>query len=153
MLTFASALAAMSRAGVDFVVVGGLAVAKAGYARTTIDVDVLVEPSPDNLRRLIDTLATFGSGAAAELSPADFPAEEGAVRVAEDFDIDVFTQMSGRSFADLLPLCDLHEMDGEPVHFLGAEGLILLKADSLRPRDQLDVHALRRILDGLDPNA
>ncbi|WP_420457364.1 hypothetical protein [Rubrivirga sp.] len=153
MLTFASALAAMSRAGVDFLVVGGLAVAKAGFARATIDVDVLVEPSPPNLRRLIDVLSTFGSGAAAGLAPDDFPLEEGCVRIAEDFDIDVFTVMSGHTYADLLPLSVVHDLDGAAVRFLGAEGLLRLKSDSLRPKDQLDVAALHALIDGRDPSA
>ena len=153
MLTFAGALAALARAGVEFVVVGGLAVAQAGYVRVTDDVDLLVEVSDPNLRRLIDVLATFGSGAAAELTPADFPLEEGCVRLAEDFDIDLFTQMSGHTYAHLLPLAEPHNVEGERVRFLNAEGLIRLKAPSHRPKDQTDVQALRALLAGRDPNA
>ena len=153
MLTFESALAALARAEVDFLVVGGLAVARAGFVRVTDDVDLLVEGGADNLRRLIDTLATFGSGAAAELTPDDFPLEEGAVRVAEDFDVDLFTLMSGHTYADLLPLSAPYDVGGVAVRFLGAEGLIRLKADSLRPRDQADVAALRAIFAGRDPDA
>ena len=152
MLTFESALAALARSDTDFLVVGGLAVARAGFVRVTDDVDLLVEASPDNLRRLIDTLATFGSGAAAELDAADFPLEEGAVRVAENFDIDLFTVMSGHAYADLLPLAVAHDVGGVAVRFLGAEGLLRLKGDSLRPKDQADAAALRAILAGRDPN-
>ena len=146
MLTFASALAAFARAEVDFVVVGGLAVARAGYVRVTDDVNILVAAQPDNIERLIGVLSTFGEGAASELVPSDFPVEEGAVRIAEDFDIDVFTQMSGRTYDELVPLSVVHDAGGEAVRFLGAEGLIELKADSLRPKDQLDVQALRSLL-------
>ena len=148
MLTFESALAALARAEVGFVVVGGLAVARAGFVRVTDDVDLLVEGGAANLQRLIDTLSTFGSGAAAELDVSDFPLEEGAVRVAEEFDVDLFTLMSGHAYADLLPLSASHDVGGVAVRFLGAEGLIRLKADSLRPRDQADVAALRAILAG-----
>lgn len=146
MNVFANVLAALARAGVEFVVVGGLAVAQAGFARTTDDIDLLVEASEPNLVRLIDTLAAFGEGAAAELTPADFPLEEGCVRVAEDVDLDLFTLMSGHTYADLLPYAVEHDVQQARVRFLGAEGLIRLKADSLRPKDQLDVQALRDIL-------
>lgn len=152
MTTFASVLAALARSDVDFLVVGGLAVAQAGYARYTEDVDLLVEPSESNLVRLISALAAVGDGAAAELSPDDFPLEEGAIRVVEDVVIDLFTLMSGRTYADLLPLSEQHDIEGESVHFLGAEGLIRLKAASLRPKDQLDVAALRDLLAGREPN-
>jgi hypothetical protein len=153
MTTFASVLAALARADVAFLVVGGLAVAQAGYARYTEDVDVLVEVSEPNLDRLIGALAGVGEGAAAELSPDDFPLEEGAVRVVEEFPIDVFTRMSGHAYADLLPLSAPHDVEGEPVRFLGAEGLIRLKSMSLRPKDQLDVAVLRDLLAGRDPAA
>lgn len=148
-----SVLAALARADVDVLVVGGLAVAQAGFARYTEDIDVLAEASEDNIARLIDVLAQFGDGAAAELSPADFPLEEGAVRIVEDEVVDVFTVMSGHTYADLLPLSETHVYDGQPVRFLTAEGLLRLKEPSLRPRDQADVAALRAILAGRSPDA
>ncbi|GAB5537728.1 MAG: hypothetical protein Rubg2KO_39770 [Rubricoccaceae bacterium] len=142
---FASVLAALARADVEFIVVGGLAVAQAGYARYTEDMDLLVNATPPNLDRLIGMLSEVGEGAASELVAEDFPLEEGAVRVVEDVVIDVFTQMSGRTYADLLPLSEPHAVEGERVRFLTASGLIQLKKDSLRPKDQLDVQTLRSL--------
>ena len=153
MTTFASVLAALARADVEFLVVGGLAVAQAGYARYTEDIDVLVEGGAANVQRLIDALSAVGGGAAAELVPADFPLEEGAVRVVEDdVVVDLFTVMSGHAYADLLPLSAPHAVGGAAVRFLGAEGLVRLKAGSLRPKDQADVAALRALLAGRDPS-
>ena len=130
-----------------------MAVAQAGFARYTEDVDLLVEASEPNLLRLIDTLASFGDGAAAELTPADFPLEEGAVRIIEDEVVDVFTQMSGHTYADLLPVTTVHDVGGQAVRFLSAEGLLRLKEPSLRPRDQAVAAALRAILAGRSPDA
>ena len=116
MTTFASVLAALARADAEFLVVGGLAVARAGFARYTEDIDVLVEGGAANVQCLIDTLSTIGGGAAAELVPGDFPLEEGAVRVVEeDVVIDLFTQMSGHTYADLLPLSAPHDVGGVAV--------------------------------------
>jgi predicted nucleotidyltransferase len=143
MTTFADVLKALAAAGVDYILVGGLAVAFAGYARATDDLDLLVEASEPNLRRLLEVLEGFGEGAARELSPTDFPLEEGCVRVAEDFDVDLFTLMSGQTYADLLPESVVHDLGGVPIRHLSAEGLIRLKAPSPRPKDQLDVQALR----------
>lgn len=70
--------------------------------------------------------------------------------VAEDFDVDLFTLMTGHTYADLLPLSDVHEVEGEAVRFLGAEGLIRLKSGSLRPKGQLGVLALRDLLENRD---
>ena len=63
-------------------------------------------------------------------------------------DLDIFTLMSGHTYDDLLPTTATHEVEGVPVRHLSAEGLIRLKADSLRPKDQLDVAALRAIQRG-----
>lgn len=50
---FEKLLAGLARDGIDFAVVGGLAVILNGYPRLTIDADIIVHPSEDNLRRLI----------------------------------------------------------------------------------------------------
>lgn len=49
-----SLLAALSEAGVDYVLVGGLAVSLHGYQRVTLDVDVVLALDDANLSRFID---------------------------------------------------------------------------------------------------
>lgn len=149
--TFASLLAKLSRANVRFVVAGGVAVFLNGYPRSTFDLDILVEPSTDNVRRLLGCLAHFGEGHARELEPDDFSSEEGAVRILEDFALDVFTVMRSRTFADLAATARVVEYDGARIPYLSAESLIELKAPSMREKDQLDVAMLRRILRGDEP--
>jgi hypothetical protein len=141
---FAGALAALSRAEVRYLVVGGVACALNGLVRTTEDVDLLIDADPANVRRLIDALATLGDGHDRELRVQDFGDEEGAVRLVEDFPIDLFTRMGGRRYADMLRFA--RTSDGEPaIPFVDAEGLILLKSGSRRPQDRLDVEALQRL--------
>lgn len=140
---FEKLLADLSAAEVDFILVGGVAVAFAGYARATEDVDILVEASSENVRRLLACLENFGEGHARELDADDFTLEEGAVRVVEGFPLDIFTQMSGHTYADLLSFTDERDLQDTKIRHLNAEGLIRLKKDSLRPKDQLDVQALR----------
>ena len=89
---FEKLLVALATDGIDFAVVGGLAVIFNGYPRLTLDVDVLVHTAPGNLRKLLDCLAGWGEGWARELKPEDFVFQEGAIRVMEEFDLDVFTR-------------------------------------------------------------
>ena len=117
--TFESLLVRLSRAGVDYLVAGGVAVCLNGYVRTTQDIDLLVDASPANLRRLLDCLAEFGQGFSRELSADDFPLEEGAVRIVEDFTIDVFTLLRSRTYfarTDAANSCDR----GSPLLAAGA---------------------------------
>ncbi len=141
---FASALAALSRAEVRYLVVGGVACVLNGHVRTTEDVDLLIDAEPANVRRLLAVLATLGEGHARELRPEDFSDEEGAIRLVEDFPIDLFTRMGGRRYADLLRHRRVFQGDA-PIPYVDAEGLILLKSGSRRPQDQADVEALRRL--------
>ena len=141
---FASALVALSRAEVRYLVVGGVACVLNGFVRTTEDVDLLVDTEPENVRRLLAALATIGEGHARELRVEDFTDEEGAIRLIEDFPIDLFTRMGGKRYADMLRYRRL--FDGEaPIPYVDTEGLILLKSGSRRPQDQSDVVALRHL--------
>src|SRR5438270_10772010 len=55
-------LVSLVRAEVDFIVVGGVAVALNGFVRTTDDVEILIERSPENVAHLLDALKHFGAG-------------------------------------------------------------------------------------------
>ena len=83
-------------------VVGGLAVARLGWERNTDDADILIDADPANVSRLIASLHTF-TPAAGELHESDFSVEEGAVRIVGAFGLDVFTQMTGKRYADVRP--------------------------------------------------
>ena len=146
--TFESLLVKLSRGGVEYLVAGGVAVCLNGYVRTTQDLDILVAAAPENLRRLLDCLAHFGQGFAGELSPDDFQMEEGAVRIIEDFTLDIFTLMRSRTFADFSDAARTIELHGTVVRYLAPAALIELKSESSREKDQLDVAVLRRILSG-----
>ena len=144
-------LAKLVRAEVKFMIVGGVAVALNGFVRTTEDIDVLIEASAENVTRLLDELRNFGEGHARELSPADFSDSEGAIRIIEDFPLDVFTMMRGKRYADLVVSTKTTRIDDVEVRYLNAEALIALKSDSQRDQDRIDVSALRALKDRNSP--
>src|SRR6266478_4597324 len=134
--------------GVDFAVVGGVAVSLNGFVRATDDLDLIVQESPENIRRLLGCLAQWGEGWARELKVEDFVPQEGSVRVMEDFDLDIFTRMRGRSLEDFRPRLRYLAVEAIRIPYLAAEDLIFLKEGSWREKDQLDVGALKRLLRG-----
>lgn len=150
---FEELLVALVRSEVSFVTVGGVACSLNGFVRTTEDVDILVAGRRDNIERLLRALLQFGEGSARELTPDDFTDEEGAIRVVEAFPLDLFVRIGGQRFEDLIGFVRHIEIDGVPVPFLGAAGLILLKQASHREKDRIDVLALRRLLAADDTSA
>ena len=143
---FGSLLVELARAGIDFAAVGGVAISLNGFIRATDDVDILVKNSPDNLRKLLACLKNWGEGWARELRVEDFLIEEGSVRVIENFDLDIFVKMRGRTLDDFRPNLRHFESDGVQISYLSPADLIFLKEGSWREKDQLDVSAMRDIL-------
>ncbi len=146
--SFEKLLVRLTDADVRFIVVGGVAVILNGYVRLTEDIDLLLDSDPENITRLLDTLAGFGEGFARELTPADFSEEEGAIRIieeSEDCMIDLFTLMSGLKFADLISDAETQEVGGRRIHHASKAALIRLKSHSVREKDRLDVLALEQL--------
>lgn len=146
--SFEKLLVLLADARVDFVLVGGLAVTLQGYVRFTEDVDILIDSDVANVARMLDALATYGEGFAKELSLEDFIEEEGAIRIVEEREqcqIDVFTIMSGRRYANVLDDADVFLLRGRQIHYASKNSLIGWKEKSVREKDRLDAMALRRL--------
>jgi acylphosphatase len=142
---FEKLLVELARAGIDFAVVGGVAVSLNGFVRATDDVDIIVSEASENIRKLIECLSQWGEGWARELKVEDFIPQEGSIRVMENFDLDIFTLMKGMSLEDFQPRLRYLEAQGVRIPYLAAADLIFLKEGSWREKDQLDVAALKRI--------
>lgn len=132
---------------VKFALAGGLAVCLNGFIRTTVDVDIIVDNSSDNISRLCACLADFGAGHGKDLTPADLTNEPGALRIIEDFDLDIFVQLSGKTLAEYAPSIGYYTLkSGVEIPYLKADALIEAKAGSVRDKDRADIGALRDIL-------
>lgn len=148
--SFEKLLVHLADAEVDFILVGGLAVSLQGYVRFTEDVDVLLEPSPKNIQRLLDAMINFGDGHARELLVSDFTDEEGAIRIIEESELcqlDLFTRMSGKTYTDILQDADSFPLRGHSIRFASKSSLIAWKEHSVREKDRLDARALRELLE------
>ena len=144
--TYVKLLADLTEAGVEYVTVGGLACALNGHVRMTVGVDILVRRTDDNLNVLLAALSKVGEGYAQELCVADFPDEEGAVRVIEEFPVDIFVRMNGETFESLESHIKHKDFSSTQIPYLDIDGLLILKSESLREKDQIDVIALRQLL-------
>jgi hypothetical protein len=144
---FGDLLVLLCQNEVKYAAVGGVAVSLNGYGRFTVDVDIFLDDSPDNLALAIRALSSFGQGFARELRPADLLIESGSVRIGEYFDIDLFTRMAGLRFQDIQGDLRHTEYRGCQIPHVGPSTIIRLKTSSYREKDQLDVIAMRNILD------
>ena len=145
---FEKLLAKLVRDYVRFVTVGGVAVAMNGFVRSTEDVDILIDPSPANIDTTLTSLRTFGQGFARELSRDDFTDEEGCIRISEESEscqIDIFTRIGGLTWKDMESHIRHFEVSGVRIPYLSRAGLVMLKRESHREKDRIDVDALERL--------
>jgi hypothetical protein len=138
-------IALLNAHNVEYMVVGGHAVAFHGYPRFTGDIDFFLRPTRDNASRVIDALHAFGF-ASLMLEPEDLTAPERVVQLGRPPDrIDLLTSISGVKFEDAWSARVAGELDEQPVYFLGWDALVENKRACDREKDRLDLKTLLAI--------
>jgi hypothetical protein len=134
----------LSEHRVRYLVIGGWAAIAHGLPRTTLDVDLFVDPSRDNVERLIEALSKVGFGTAKELD-ADEILSRHVLLFADRIRVDVFTKPWGLAgFKECRRNRKEVEFESTSIPFLGLEDLIRSKSTD-RAQDESDVRALREI--------
>jgi hypothetical protein len=141
---FRDLLAAFVECDVRFLVVGAHALAAHGVPRTTGDLDLWVEPTPSNARRVWRALANFGAPLASwAIAESDFATPEQVVQFGlPPYRIDVMTGISGVTFDVAWSERMAGTLYDVPVWFLGRDAFIRNKRASSRPKDVEDVRSL-----------
>lgn len=129
--------------GVEFLVVGGFAVAWHGHPRFTADIDFLIRPDPANAGLVVKTLRDFGFGSIG-IAPDDLCEPDQILQLGvKPNRIDLITSVAGLSFEEAWESRVKGTLDSLPVFFIGREALIRNKEAAGRPQDLADAHALR----------
>jgi hypothetical protein len=149
-------LATLEKAGVRYLVVGGVALVLHGYLRTTIDLDLVLQLNPDNLERALSAFSELGFVPQAPVPLRSFADPQTRETWAQEMHMVVFSlwQPDHLGFAvDLF----LHEpfdfeaayrgalkvqLQGVEATVLSREGLVEMKRATGRPRDLEDIEIL-----------
>lgn len=141
---FQDLLQLLGEHGVRFLVVGGYAVAAHGHPRYTKDLDIWVEPTPDNARRIVAVLDAFGF-ASLGLSADDFEQAGVVIQLGhEPGRVDLLTSVSGLVFAEVYDTRVDAMFGPTSVPIIDRLSLITNKRASGRPQDLADVAKLER---------
>ncbi len=128
--------------GVEYLVVGGYAMALHGRPRHTGDLDLWVRPSAENAVQLMQCLRQFGFGSLG-LESTDFVEANQIIQLGyPPFRIDLITGIDGVDFEAAWPNRETVIHDGLPIHFIGLADLKANKRASGRPRDLDDLENL-----------
>jgi hypothetical protein len=137
---------ALNRHGVDYIVVGGFAVATHGVIRATVDLDIVVDHSWANAERLGAALteleAIDATGASTPMTQEVLVRRESRLFETRYGPIHILNRIGTvPPYADLLP-AQKFEVDGEPVRVATVEQLRAMKSGTGRAKDQLDIEEL-----------
>ena len=127
-----------------YLVIGGHACILHGLVRTTEDVDILVEDSEENLKKVIAALSEMEDAAAKELTPRDL-LENAVVKIADEVEVDVSRRAWRISFNDAIDSALRVEIDGIDVPYVDLKTLIATK-ETPREQDRADIVGLKRLL-------
>ncbi len=144
---------------VDFVIIGGYAVAAHGFVRATKDIDICPNPARANLRRLADALAELGAKAIGldefegefDLKPDleglkmggnwTLITKHGRLDVMQTFSFDGGESQGG--FEDLAPHTVVRNFLGHEVRFCSYDDLLRMKRAAGRAQDRVDIESLK----------
>jgi predicted nucleotidyltransferase len=144
-------LRSLNEHGVEYLLIGGYALAAHGYQRATTDIDVMVAATPDSGRRVKAALMVLPDQAARDLEPEWF-AEGENIRVADAFVVDLMLNANGQTYDSLKHYAETIDLDGIPVRTVNLEGLLLTK-QTMRDKDIADRIILERALEMFRKNA
>ena len=138
---------ALNREGVEYAVVGAVALGLHGLARATEDLDLFVQPTSENVARLRRALsAVWADPDIDTIVASDLAGEYPTIRYGPpdgSFTLDLLSRLGERFGYDDIETATV-ELEGEPVRTATPRMLYVMKRDTLRPLDQADAAALRR---------
>ena len=130
---------------VEYLVVGGHAVAFHGHPRYTGDIDFFINASGVNAQRVLDVLASFGFGDLG-ITADDLTVSNRVIQLGRPPNrIDILTTISGVSFHEAWASRAPGHLGSHSVNFLGWDALIRNKTATGRDKDQLDVNTLTKL--------
>lgn len=140
-------IAALNLAGVDYVVIGGVAMNLHGLVRATEDLDLFISAEADNVTRLREALrAVYDDPCIDEITAADLCGDYPAVRYGPptgSLYLDILTRLGDAVRYEDIQVAVV-ELEGVPIRVATPRSLYAMKKGTVRPLDHADAEALRR---------
>ncbi len=139
---FRELLVLLNEHNVEYLIVGGYALAFHGAPRYTGDIDIFVRPDARNASRVLEALAAFGFRFP-NLTAADFEKANSVVQLGvPPVRIDIITSISGVSWDEAEAAKEPGTFGDVPVSYIGRQAYIKNKRSAGRRKDLADIEAL-----------
>ncbi|MFA6262301.1 MAG: hypothetical protein WC760_12590 [Bacteroidia bacterium] len=127
----------------EYLIVGGYAVGVHGHPRYTGDLDIWLNPTPENAEKILKCVNEFGFSSYG-LTKSDFMKEGNVIQLGyPPLRIDLLSQIDGVVFSECFKNRMEVEIDSLVVNFIGYADLLKNKKESGRLRDMDDLDHLK----------
>lgn len=135
--------ARLDEEGARWVLVGAMAMQLWGTTRATRDIDILIEPTAENARRVLAALRKLGFGLAGDWLAEDVASKPVTV-IGDTPRVDVFTVAWSVLYQEAAPAATTFHLEGVPIPTASIEHLIASKRTG-RLQDAADIEVLEEI--------
>lgn len=133
---------ALRSEGVRYLLIGGFAVMLHGFVRTTKDIDLLVDPSDENVAAIKKALATLPDNAVSQIEDDDLRRHD-VVRIADEIVVNLMASACGITYDDSVEQDVEARLVEDVVIPLAGKRLLIRMKDTVRDSDKMDVGFLR----------
>jgi hypothetical protein len=135
----------LKKHAVNYIIIGGVALGFHGIIRATIDIDMIVQNTEENIKRLYSALSELKENVISEMSIDDFMKNNyGVTRVIDEIVVDVIFNLGEFDYERLASNIEFFRAGDMEIPVLNIDGLILLK-DTVRLQDRADRELLLRL--------
>jgi len=127
----------------DFVIIGATAFPVYGYSRATLDLDIFIRPTRENVERVMKSLEEFGYDIS-DVSVKDFLGKKILIR-QYILETDIHPFVAGVEFEDVWKTKIKDKIGNVEVYFASLDNMIKMKKSAGRAKDIEDLKYLERI--------
>lgn len=142
----------------EYLVAGGVAINLHGFGRFTLDLDLIIHLSEENIIRFDDVMTGMGFCPKVPVTGRQFAKKENREEWKRDKNMLVFSYVNPNNPLELIdvfvdepkPFQEMFErrlegeVMGEKVAAIGLQDLLELKLKANRPKDQMDIEWIRK---------
>jgi len=135
-----------NRYEVEYIVVGGYAVIVRGYSRSTGDIDIWVNKTLDNFKRLQKAIQHFGLPTSAVKESEFFSEDYDVFSFGKPpYAIEIMTAVKGLDFGSTFINSSIEQINDTPVRIIHLQNLIEAKKAAGRSKDLNDIENLPNV--------
>ncbi len=135
----------LNEAKARYVLIGGFAVILHGFVRGTQDIDLLIDPSEENVQRVKKALASLPDNAISLIKDNEVE-KYSVVRIADEFIVDLMEKACGINYDEASKEIEFKEIEGVKIPIPTKRLLIRMK-ETIRSSDKTDVNFLKVLIE------